>query len=98
VPCQVWLASSGMRTWKLKDSVPTRAIMPSGIHSPGLALHVAHRARSSPRARCTGAGVASAAGSIRARATSMATKDRALRAKHVLTREGDDRARRWRAR
>ena len=74
-----------MRTWKLNDSVPTSAIMASGIHSPGLPCTWRSAARSSPRARCTGAAVRSAAGFIPARATSMATKESALRAKQVLT-------------
>src|SRR3954469_860193 len=33
VPCQVVWASSGISTWKLKESVPTTTIAPSGMHN-----------------------------------------------------------------
>ena len=36
VPCQVRLASSGSRIWKLYERVPTTAIMASGITSAGV--------------------------------------------------------------
>ena len=36
VPCHVSAASSGSSTWKLKDTVPTRAIMASGMRSAGV--------------------------------------------------------------
>ena len=82
-----------MRTWKLNDSVPTSAIMASGIHSPGLRADVAQRGAQLAAGALHRRRVRSAAGSIRRRATSMATKDSALRAKHVLDAgEGDDRA------
>ena len=37
MPCQVWLASSGSSTWKLKETVPMSTIIASGIRSDGVA-------------------------------------------------------------
>src|SRR3954469_10149264 len=37
LPCHVNFASRGSSTWKLNDSVPTTAIMPSGTRSAGVA-------------------------------------------------------------
>jgi hypothetical protein len=36
VPSHVSAASSGSRTWKLNDTVPTSAIIASGIRSAGV--------------------------------------------------------------
>ena len=63
MPCQVNVASSGSRTWKLKETVPTRAIIASGMRSSGVRADVAQRgAQLAARARgrrgaCAAAGV-----------------------------------------
>jgi hypothetical protein len=74
-----------MSTWKLNDSVPTSAIIPSGIHSAGAWRTWRSAARRSPRARCAGGAVRSSAAFMPASATSMAPNESALKAKHVPT-------------
>ena len=85
MPCQVKLASSGSRTWKLKESVPTSAIIASGISRPGVRATYRSAERSWPAARSARAGVCSSAGSIARRATSMAPNESALIRKHGPT-------------
>ena len=46
MPCQVWLASSGSRTWKLKrERARPATIIASGIHSSGVARTWRQRGR-----------------------------------------------------
>ena len=68
-PWNVRFTSSGSTTWKLKASVPTMAIMTSGIHRSGTRRTYARPARTMrlPRS-ATGAG-RSSAGFIIQRAT-----------------------------
>ena len=87
MPCQVKWASSGSSTWKLKESVPTSAIIASGIHSAGVRAHVAQREPHARRGCALGGAARSAAAarSIARSAMSIATNDSALSAKHGPT-------------
>ncbi len=86
MPCHVRLASSGSSTWKLNESVPTTAIIASGIRRPGVRATCCNAERIWPRPRrASRGGVCSAAGSIRRSATIIATNDKALTRKHGPT-------------
>ena len=63
-PSNVNRASSGRRTWKLKASVLTSAIIASGMASAGVAATYRIAARRAPGSRPDGRGVVSCPGSI----------------------------------
>jgi hypothetical protein len=85
VPSHVSLASSGSRTWKLNDSVPTSTIITSGIRSAGVARTYLRAARSCPGSRGARSARSSRPGSIRRSATSMTTNEPELTAKQAET-------------
>ena len=96
MPCQVKSASSGSRTWKLNEIVPTSAIITSGISSSGVRAHVAQRGRdlAAPARRPASASAARAGPSSAARRTSPGTRARSRRKHGAMPNSAIDDARR----
>jgi hypothetical protein len=84
-PSNAKRASSGRSVWKLNPSVPTTAIIASGMASAGVRATWRRQARTAPRRRGAGGAGPSSAGFIARSATIIAPKLAALTRKHGST-------------